>query len=915
MSLSTIDWEAVDRFLEALGRTDARLVFTIFPPKQGPCIHIACDPGNISRDHIAAALARRPRYSLGLIINPPKSTPDDWGAEDHHYYCKPDGTRGRLKIYGAQQDHIFQGVAIWAEADGGLPIEAQEALPELAGMPEPTFSVWSGGKSLHHYWVFTPGQEVNIDLFGAMQKRLAHAIHQVAPDAQVDDSLSNANRVMRCPGASHPATNELARFHHESGITYTPEELDVALPALPLLASGSYDGTRPQTLNPLSRWFCDLPERTQYELAVDLLSLIPPRQAPGTGTYPQAFATLAALVHHFGADEAIAICDEAKWHNEHWNPTQKVRSIGPARFVAPISTLITRAQEESGWVKPEHLPPFLLPDQEIIDGFDVHQQTVAEPIPEPPNTSAPKHRILTRHDCRNRLERAVDDDLGPADLELLIDELASNSDLTHFTLRALLSAIRTQAEQFQAIQSEAESLGAPLAPPPQDKLRLSTIFPPITAYALKTLTQYLPYSEAAIVMAFMAGMSGLTKLGTSVCGNPITQYIVPTNLYVATVANTGQKKTPLQKITIENPTKQIRLDLAKANSRAYEQWREQCQGMKKDERPPQPTPLYLHVQDYTGEALADQLQALDARGQSIMVLRDELSGLFGSLNAYRSGRGADEQQLLELFDGLPYTALRVASGDRSFSRCHVSIYGGIQPEVLKALIRGGDPSGKWARFLFSPLPRRTCPLPTTISVEQVGEIEESNQMLANVANTIYTLPPKVYQLDGEALHAFSDYEHLKQQQALSARLQAQQAVHGKAGGKVLRVAGLLHVLWACESGGAPLAAIPYATLQMAIDVVEAHDNWALTFHEAALADDGSPVSSLMRLIHATAQRIGGPSSWREVAGKLTSAQRKGLNVEVAKAAMQALAEHGYGTVEEGARGGLTYVPIRDLPQS
>jgi len=187
-------------------------------------------------------------------------------------------------------------------------------------------------------------------------------------------------------------------------------------------------------------------------------------------------------------------------------------------------------------------------------------------------------------------------------------------------------------------------------------------------------------------------------------------------------------------------------------------------------------------------------------------------------------------------------------------------------------------------------------------------------MLANVANTIYTLPPKVYQLDVEAMHAFSSYEHTKQQEALNARLQAQQAVRGKAGGKVLRVAGLLHVIWACESGGTPAAAISYSTLQAAIDVVEAHDSWALTFHEAALGDDDSPVSHLMRLIHTTAQRIGGPSSWRDVASRLTTAQRKGLNADVAKAAMEALARHEYGAVEQGSRGGLTYVPIRDLPQ-
>lgn len=905
-----IDWEAVDAFLEALGRSDTRLIFTLFPPQQGPCLHIPCTADAIPQHAIVETLKRRPRYALGLIINPPLPQPNDWGTDDSHYHRKPDGTRGRLKTWGAQQDHIHHGIAIWCEADGGLPIEAQEALPTLAGLPEPTISNWSGGKSLHHYWVFTPGQEIGLDLFRNLQKRLAYAIQQVAPDAKADESLSNPNRVMRCPGAPHPATGERARIHFCSNTTYTADELDFSLPDLPPDAPTTYTGSEPGG-GRLTRWFADLPKPTQHELAVQLLSLLPPRQAPGTGTYPAAFATLAALVHHFGPDEAVKICTEAGWHNEHWQPAQKVRQIGPTRLAASIGKLVARAQEEAGWVKPEHLPPFPDHDESILDGFDVHEQVIHEPTTEGP--APPRKRIYSRQDCRLRLEQAVDDDLGPADIELLLDELAANSDLNHFTLRALLAAVRAQAEQLQVIEIEAEALSTPPQPAPQERLRLANLFPPITAYALGKLTQYLPYSEASVAMAFLACISGLAKLGTFVCGNPITQYTVPTNLYVATVASTGQKKTPLQKIALENPTKQIRIDLAKENTRAIENWREHCQGLKKDEKPPQPTPIYLHIQDYTGEALADQLQALDAKGQAITVLRDELSGLFGSLNQYRSGRGADEQQLLELFDGTPHTSLRVSAGDRSFSRCHVSIYGGIQPEVLKELIRGGDPSGKWARFIFSPLPRRTRPLPTQITPQDRDEILDSNVMLANVAQNIYTLPPQTYQLDPEALVAFSRYEHTKQQDALNATIQAHQAVRGKAGGKVLRLAGLLHILWAAEGGGTPPAHINYATLQSAIDIVETHDTWALTFHERALSDDESPVSNLMRRIHTIAQTVGEPVTWREISRRISAAERRGLNSTIAQAAMAALSKLGYGIAKQGPRGGMTYQATQDLP--
>ena len=82
-------------------------------------------------------------------------------------------------------------------------------------------------------------------------------------------------------------------------------------------------------------------------------------------------------------------------------------------------------------------------------------------------------------------------------------------------------------------------------------------------------------------------------------------------------------------------------------------------------------------------------------------------------DAYRGGRGADEQMLLELFDGGAYTSIRVR-GDRAYGGSHVAILGNIQPAVLKGLVAGTDPSGKWARFLFCSLPERIAPLPLEV---------------------------------------------------------------------------------------------------------------------------------------------------------------------------------------------------------
>ena len=523
---------------------------------------------------------------------------------------------------------------------------------------------------------------------------------------------------------------------------------------------------------------------------------------------------------------------------------------------------------------------------------------------------------LSREECRDRLREAVAAHQSPTELELLLGDLVDAAELHPQELRQLLAAVRLEEEQRDVLLQEASALEEDLARhQARAPITLDRLFPLPLADALKRITEYLPYCDHVVATAYLAGISGLVKLGTTICGNPYTDFVTPANLYVATVGRSGQKKTPLEKLLVRRPAHELKREMAAANTRAMEAWREQCRGCKtKDERPPKPVAIYLQIQDYTGEAFVQQLQELDKRGLSVLVLRDELSGLFGSMNAYRSGRGSDEQQLLELFDGQAYTSLRVSAGDRSYDRCQVSIYGAIQPGVLRELIKGGDPSGKWARFLFSPLPENTVPLPTLISDEGVAAVNGANQALQAYARRIYTMPAHRYQLDLEAIEAFSVYEHNKQIQAQQARLDAQGALYGKSAGKVLRVAVLLHLLELAVLNEQGEVEVPVATLQRAIELVDTMDDWALGFHEqAAAGDEEGGVSSLMRRIHTLARKARSAVTWGQLRQQMNSKEKKGTNAALAEQAMQALAELGVGEVSEGPRGGLLYRATGELP--
>ena len=136
---------------------------------------------------------------------------------------------------------------------------------------------------------------------------------------------------------------------------------------------------------------------------------------------------------------------------------------------------------------------------------------------------------------------------------------------------------------------------------------------------------------------------------------------------------------------VSKPTEDLRIELARAHTRAMEDWTEQNRGVKPSERPDPPKAAYLSISDATAEALAQQLQVQEDRGLGLLLHRDELAGLFGNLNQYRSGKGSDSEQLLEAYDGSGFSSLRIskAGGGRFYERCHLSICGTIQPAILE----------------------------------------------------------------------------------------------------------------------------------------------------------------------------------------------------------------------------------------
>lgn len=876
MNIPPIDRAQADRFLSLLGKDPATARLRAFPHRLNPNrFNADTNPNGIKAragayDLAKASLWQREQRGVYLVIN-------DGGDRDES-----------ATIKGILKPGITACRAFWVEWDN-RPVEWQLQGWREFGLGEPSITVTTGGKSAHLYWVLT--EPITPDRWRPIQQALISV-------TGADPVNKNPSRVMRLPGAYYLGPDGNAsgqsKIHASNDWRYTVEEVEAWLAAAPQPVTNQ--APRGGSL-PLR----DLPPRPADALRQALLRV--PQFAHGAGQYDQLVGLAMRLHVELGATAAEHLLAETCCRSitdlaDYFKGTPNKIHAGSIWPYLRDQWRIDIRRHDLSQPSRSHI------DADPIQGPAAHQpQAASSPPP------------LSLEEVRDQLRYAVEGGASRQDLEAERIRLSEASNIPAATLRDLLRAIQQEDESGLQVQQEVQRLTrAAERAGGNARIRLDTIFPPRLAEALAVRTRYLPADDLAAGMAFLVCVSGVVKLGTELVASYAASYRVPLNLYMALVARTGAKKSPLSTLLVSEPTRTLRLDLARDHSRAMNNWTEQNRGVKPSERPDPPQPEYISISDTTAEALAGQLQVHEARGRALSIHREELAGLFGGLNQYRAGRGSDSEQLLEAYDGAGFRSLRVAAsnGGRSYERCHLSIWGTIQPEILQSLVANGDASGLWARFLFVPLPAVVVRVADEETPEQVAATDAASDLLAAACDHIYRLPRTSLTLDPEARRAFMDFEEAAQGLALKATLPAHGALMGKAPGKVLRIAALLHLLWSWELGGVHSSPVGLGVIQRAILLVEAVNAWTLGIHEAAA--EAGEASSLMRMIHGLAEGAGKAITWRDVAQRLTKAQRREIDSGAASAAVQALVEMGMGTVEQKtARGAWTYLATGPLP--
>jgi hypothetical protein len=323
-------------------------------------------------------------------------------------------------------------------------------------------------------------------------------------------------------------------------------------------------------------------------------------------------------------------------------------------------------------------------------------------------------------------------------------------------------------------------------------------------------------------------------------------------------------KTPVLNAMIADPLAAMRKanqEKFKAQEKAYKAELEQWKNSKDEDKgspPDAPVEKLPYITKATWEGVARMVD--HAPTQGILWLCDELAGFFKSANQYRSGRGSDQEDLLECWSGNGAVIARATGTTVNVGAVSLSIYGNIQPKVLAPFLGdGSDNNGTFARFDFVQQPRALTQI--TLGLPRI----DVNPMLQALYERVDAIPLMQFELDQEAKELFVDYYNHCQRLRFNHPKQGMRAMLGKAAEKVGRVATILHCIHAAHFGSEVSRQIPAKQIAAAIKWVEYTTQQALSINIEVCSPDA---------LDATHTKI--LNKAREKGGSLTADQTKKL---------------------------------------
>jgi hypothetical protein len=424
-------------------------------------------------------------------------------------------------------------------------------------------------------------------------------------------------------------------------------------------------------------------------------------------------------------------------------------------------------------------------------------------------------------------------------------------------------------------------------------LDLSEILPQKLAAPIKELTSMLNLKPECYLAAALTQVSSLFKVGSQVMLNRKTDYYCTPNYFSAIVAESSQKKSPIKRAMIDRPMQVLREKARSEFRKAQQEYEEELAAYKSNKKkkpaedepqdpPPKPPRQKLYsFTKATGEGIL--YQVAEYPDQGLLYCCDELAGLFKSANQYRGGKGSDDEDLLEYWNGTGSTVLCASGTKADLDGLLLSVFGTIQPDVLATLLKDcSDSNGKFARFDFIFQPLAASELPE----EDSGSFDLT-PMLSSLYAKIDALPALNLELSPEAKRLFNTFYKATDKRRVEEPKQGIRAMVGKMQEKVAKMAAILHTIDCVFNGVEVSSLIPKTAVEAAIKFVKFSSDQIASLY-AEFSDRRALAPSLVKVI-SWAERKGGTISVREIRGLFNEKHRpEGQQVKEGFAELAAL---------------------------
>jgi hypothetical protein len=312
----------------------------------------------------------------------------------------------------------------------------------------------------------------------------------------------------------------------------------------------------------------------------------------------------------------------------------------------------------------------------------------------------------------------------------------------------------------------------------------------------------------------------------------------PMSIWTAVVGNSGTGKTPgiavtqrmlayiesdrRSKLTKLKQEHETRLEIARAKQK---KWKKDLDDAVASGMPAPPCPdaailpgefvvPRLYVSDSTIEKIAILLQA---RPQGMLLLLDELAGLFLNMGRYSSG--SDKEFWLQSWNGSSHVVERMGRAAVLLDHLLVGIVGGLQPDKLARSFEG-DADGMYARICFA-WPEEPSYRPLTNEVNEI-EPEIVNALCRlidlDTGAADNTFAPRNIELSDNARAVFEEFRRYLHdgKAALDGRDREWWA---KGASHVMRLAGTLtYLFWSVISGASEPTEIDDSAMEASVNL-------------------------------------------------------------------------------------------------